>query len=108
MIRIVMKKNQFFHTRLKREGHGIIHAAVAPTFVPIVFRTVVLRIQNQHVGTANKIKHLTVITPFAGLGVRKENNNAIRRKQAITHRHAGMIRPLGADEKTTDGKIKIG
>jgi len=103
-----VKEHQFFHARPERQRHGIIHTTVPPTPVPFIFGAVVLRIQNQHVGIANKIKHIAVIAAPAHFRVREKNNDALRSKQPVTHRDAGMVGALGADEKAADGKIEIG
>ena len=108
MIRVMVKEHQFFHARPERKRYRIIHTTMPPSPVFFIFGGVILRIQNQHVGIANEIKHVAVIAGPVQFRVREKNNDALRGEQPVAHRDAGMVGALGADEKAADGKIEIG
>jgi len=89
----------------ERERHGIIHASVPPAGVFFVFRFVVLRVEDEHVGVTHKINHRAVIGVRFGVG--KKGDEAVGRKKPVADADARMIGAVRPHEHGTDGKIKI-
>ena len=92
---------------LERERDGIIHAAVTPAGVLLVFRAVVLRVENQYVGVAHKINHLAVVATGARFGVWKKGDKAVGRKEPVADADTGVVGKLRAHEHGADGKVEV-
>ena len=107
VVGVVMEQHECFHAGLEREGHGIIHAAVAPAEVFFVFRAVILRIENQHVGVAHELQQFRVVAAVADLGVGEKTDDAVGREEPVAHGHARMVGAMCAHQKIADAEIKI-
>ena len=107
VVGVVVEEDEFFHAGLEGERHGVIHAAVAPAGVGLVFGAVVLGIQNQNIGALDEINHVAVIAARTRFGVGKETDDAIGRRQSVADGEAGMVGAVRADERGADGEIKI-
>ena len=107
MVGVVVEEDELFHAGLEGECHGVIHAAVAPAGVGLVFSAVVLGIQNQNIGVLDEINHVAVIAALAWFGVGKETDDAIGRGQPVADGEARMVGAVRTDERGTDGEIKI-
>ena len=107
VVGVVVEETKLFDAGLERERNGIVHAAVPPAGVLLVFRPVVLRVEDEHVGVAHKINHRAVITAGARFGVGKKGDESIGRKQPVADADAGMIRALRAHEHGADGEVEV-
>ena len=108
VIGIVMEEHEFFHAGRESEGDRMIHATVAPAGAALEFGAVVLRIQNQHVGTTDEIKKSLVGDASARFGVGKKTDFAAGRGQPVAGTQAGMIGPQRADGRGAKNEIGTG
>ena len=107
VVGIVMKQDQFFYTGLYGQPHRIVHAAVAPANMRLIFRATILGVEYEHVRTANEFQHIPVIPGVSRFGVRKKRYEARRGKQPVTDGESGMVGALGTYQRVADGKVKF-
>ena len=55
VVGVVVEKKELFDFGFERQRHGVVHAAVAPADVLLVFLAIVLRVHDQHIGAAQKV-----------------------------------------------------
>ena len=107
VIWVVMEENEFLHAGLEGEGDGVIHTAVTPAGVELVFLAVVLGIENKNVGVTDEFNHVAIIPAGPWLGVGKETDESVGREQPVADGDAGMIGAVGANQNAANGEIKI-
>src|SRR6266849_2668506 len=127
MIRVVVEKKEPLYIRLEGQLHDVVHAAVAPAGMMLIFLRIILRIHDQHVGAAQKGDHLVLLASgkvarrgvsrvlragrmvMSGmlLVIREESNRTGRSKDAIADTDAGVIGKPGANLKLTDGETEV-
>ncbi len=65
VVRVMVKEEKLFDPGEERQCHHVIHAAVTPANVRLVFHVLVLRINDQHVGVPDELDNLLIL--FAGI-----------------------------------------
>ena len=111
VIGIVVKEKKLFDAGFHGDGEGVVHAAVSPPDVLVVFVAIVLRVENQHVGAAQELDRFLFLGPrefqrgpaFGGDGgrealmaamrliVREKRQRTLVGGQAVADTNAGMI-----------------
>ena len=61
-----MEEEQLLHARAQSDVHRVIHAAVAPAGVRLVFLGVVLRIQDEHIRATDELDDFLIFVPCVG------------------------------------------
>jgi hypothetical protein len=104
---VVVEKDELPDAGLQREHDRILHATMSPAGVLRVFGVVVLGIENQDVGIANKVNHQAVIPAGTRLRVREKTDESVGRQETIAHAKTGMVGALGANENIADREIEF-
>jgi hypothetical protein len=107
VVGVVVEETKLFDAGLERERDGIVHTTVSPAGMLLVFRPVVLRVEDEHVSVAHKVNHFVVVATGARFGVGKKGDEAVGRKQPVADTDARMVRALRTHEHGADGEVEV-
>jgi len=107
MIGVMVKQAELPHAGLDGQVNSIIHAAMSPAQVTMIFLGIILGIENQHIGAPDEFPHFVIHAARTRLRIRKKCDQAIGRKEAVSDAESRMVGAQRPDADGPDIEIKI-